>query len=110
MSSLAPLREPTKKLYAAFINGGTVTQEMIWASENTNAYAGYDFAGNGLNVDGYENVKVMNLWDKSGGEEGIGNPMYAAQSQLILVPAPGALLLGSFGMALVGWLRRRHVV
>jgi len=55
---------------------------------------------------GIGNVRVLNLFTQGH----LGDKDYFKQDQLVLVPAPGAILLGSIGIALVGWLRTRKVL
>jgi hypothetical protein len=60
-----------------------------------------------------EHTYALNLWD--GFSKGSNGVWYATdiQTQLITIPtipAPGAILLGSIGVSLVGWLRRRRTL
>ncbi len=73
-----------------------VSQEFDSGSGLINAKSDY----------GGSTVRVMNLYKKGYA----GNADYRKQDQLVIVPAPGAILLGSIGIGLVGWLRRRRTL
>ena len=74
----------------------TLTSNNIFLAQVDALFADAQADNNGAYA-----VGVMNMYGQSG---------QLVQDMLVCVPAPGAILLGSIGVGLVGWLRRRRTL
>lgn len=124
-----PLDSRTAYLYSQFISGGLtgynytpgsdrvasanalqraiwyIENEISWSKLNTLARSFYyqaDDAVSGGEWSGLGNVRVLNLYGN------VDKTDYA-QDQLVAVPVPGAMLLGSIGLGGIGLIQRRRM-
>ena len=77
----------------------TLFNEAVEATEIGTLYNGGQTDGTASWV-GLGNVRILNMWGNTGRTS-------FKQDQLVMVPVPGAALLGILGLTAIGWVKRR---
>jgi len=121
-----PLDGRTAYLYTRFRNGDfdsylgdwqdRLQKAIHYIEEERNDQASNEFvilannaiANNEWGANQLGNVRVMNVWKQ--GRVGLWDARVQDHLIIVPIPAPGAMLLGSLGIMVVGYLRRRKTL